>query len=758
MRIDRMGRMRRLSPAFVAIAVLTTAAALVNAACPCADSYRMAVAATEPTDPRVWTDKADYAPGETVRISGSGFAPTADLRLRVTRPDGSTVTGDGSFDPWPTAYDDVVADADGRIAYDYVLDGIEGEYLVDVLDGEGEVVAACAFTDGGAIIGVMLTYQNQIGAHLTVPPGASIAAVITVSTYDEEYDASLDWESTGWKIGNSWFTPSGALQLTCVDHDNHSGAGTYSEVFSMTAPSLAGTYDARFIVYHADMTGQPPVYRPCSIQFDSYVMSGAVEVECTPPSITPPASITQACDPGLCGAVVTWDDPAATGNPPPAVSCSPSSGSAFPAGATTVTYTAVNTCGTDTTDFTVVVNDVEAPQITCPADITQDNDPGVCQAAVSIPLPAVSDNCGIEGIVNDFNGTGNASDIYPVGTTAVLWTVTDIHGNSSTGTMNVTVNDTEAPPAEFLTTPPNSDSNATALFGWVGTDANGCTAGEKLEFSTRLDETDWSVWSSDSSAMVGPLGEGEHTFRVRGRDEAGNIGSTLSYTWFVDFTPPVVTLAVPADGAEYLFGSEVFAEWSVSDGGPGITASTTATRASGEAVDTTTAGSNPFFVEAIDSAGNVARIEVTYHAVYLVMGAGYSGSGACEDGDQTKSFLDACIADAGPLVGGAVPVAEYALGESIGVAVAVTDVNGDTIADALGTMTLVEIGFVGEEESYNIVGYFTLCYDPDSGIYTIDIDTVSENWRLGPGYYDIWLDFDDGTNIRQRIRIVEPIQ
>ena len=34
--------------------------------------------------PSIWTDKADYAPGETVRISGSGFVPGTRLTIKVT--------------------------------------------------------------------------------------------------------------------------------------------------------------------------------------------------------------------------------------------------------------------------------------------------------------------------------------------------------------------------------------------------------------------------------------------------------------------------------------------------------------------------------------------------------------------------------------------------------------------------------------------------------------------------------------------------
>ena len=51
----------------------------------------------------ITTDKNDYAPEETVTIAGVGFAGDCDVTVRVTRPDGSIVTGDGTFGPWPTA-------------------------------------------------------------------------------------------------------------------------------------------------------------------------------------------------------------------------------------------------------------------------------------------------------------------------------------------------------------------------------------------------------------------------------------------------------------------------------------------------------------------------------------------------------------------------------------------------------------------------------------------------------------------------------
>lgn len=80
----------------------------------------------------------------------------------------------------------------------------------------------------------------------------------------------------------------------------------------------------------------------------------------TPPVITCPSNITTtlaaSCPPALSG-VVTFPTPMATDNcGTPTVSCSPSSGSAFPVGTTTVTCTATDTAGnTASCSFTVKV-------------------------------------------------------------------------------------------------------------------------------------------------------------------------------------------------------------------------------------------------------------------------------------------------------------------------------------------------------------------------------------------------------------------
>ncbi len=76
------------------------------------------------------------------------------------------------------------------------------------------------------------------------------------------------------------------------------------------------------------------------------------------------------------------------------------------------------------------------PTITCPGDISVTSS---VPLFVSVPLPLTSDNCSVASVTNSFNGSGDASGTYPLGNTAVVWTVTDTCGNSAQCTMHVQV-------------------------------------------------------------------------------------------------------------------------------------------------------------------------------------------------------------------------------------------------------------------------------------------------------------------------------
>ena len=79
----------------------------------------------------VATDHGSYAPGSLVHITGTGYAPGCDAVVKVTRPDGLVVIGDGSGTP---GSDTVTTDPFGGFSYDYQLQSvpaIEGTYVVD---------------------------------------------------------------------------------------------------------------------------------------------------------------------------------------------------------------------------------------------------------------------------------------------------------------------------------------------------------------------------------------------------------------------------------------------------------------------------------------------------------------------------------------------------------------------------------------------------------------------------------------------------
>lgn len=99
--------------------------------------------------------------------------------------------------------------------------------------------------------------------------------------------------------------------------------------------------------------------------------------------------------------------------------------------------------------LSVSVDDNAAPVIVnCPADVNQTADTGMCGATVSVPAPVFgvdfTDDC-LATIENDYNNTSDASDTYPIGTTTVTWTATDVVGNTATCTQTITITDDEGP-------------------------------------------------------------------------------------------------------------------------------------------------------------------------------------------------------------------------------------------------------------------------------------------------------------------------
>ena len=153
-------------------------------------------------------------------------------------------------------------------------------------------------------------------------------------------------------------------------------------------------------------------------------------------------------------------------------------GVVFQPGATTITWSVTDSHGnTSTCSHLVTVTDVELPVITTCGPGT--NTTVVADAAVCTYTHAgaawdaiATDNCTVSSIVYTLGGATAGTGattldnvIFNLGTTTVLWTITDNSGNTATCTYDITVDDTQNP---IITCNQTTDLNLPA-------DGGGCT-------------------------------------------------------------------------------------------------------------------------------------------------------------------------------------------------------------------------------------------------------------------------------------------
>src|SRR3954451_18267593 len=181
--------------------------------------------------PMVWSDKADYAPGEQVTLNGAHWTPGDTVNI---------VVNDDEDNTWRRAVNVTVGD-DGTISDKFNLPSwFVANYSVNATDASSRT-ATWSFTDSRLITSATLNG----GTSVSVAAGASISASVAVTT--DNADGNQNWRSTGWRIDTS--TPGA---VTCVDHANHDGGGSYTESLTLAAPSTSGTYNAYFIAYSDD--------------------------------------------------------------------------------------------------------------------------------------------------------------------------------------------------------------------------------------------------------------------------------------------------------------------------------------------------------------------------------------------------------------------------------------------------------------------------------------------------------------------------
>jgi gliding motility-associated-like protein len=192
----------------------------------------------------------------------------------------------------------------------------------------------------------------------------------------------------------------------------------------------------------------------------------------------------------------------------------------FPIGTTTVIWTVTDGSGhTATATQLVTIVDNINPTITAPAAINSYIASGCSATGIVLGTPVTTDNCSVASVTN------NAPTSFPIGTTTVIWTVTDASGNTHTANQLVTVNDTLDP---VITSP--TSVTAYSNFGCqsVGVNLGTLTATDNCTIES----------ITNNAPLFFPLGNTNVIWTVI--DASGNSSTVTQLVTVVDTLKPTI--------------------------------------------------------------------------------------------------------------------------------------------------------------------------------------------------------------------------
>lgn len=432
-----------------------------------------------------------------------------------------------------------------------------------------------------------------------------------------EFTATDVFGNTAVCTFNIIIQPADPITITCPDNMVVStDAGLCEAIVNFDAPTSNDSCGIATIVQTGGLvSGDSFPEGETIISFEITDLAGNTEtcsftvtvVDEEAPEITCADNIVVNIPDGDCETIVTYDLPIATDNCnliSVDLTSGLASGESFPVGVNTVTYTATDAANNTTTcSFTVTVLEAVPPTITCPDDIVMNNDAGICGAIVNYTAPVGVDDCG--GAVTTLTSGLAPGSEFPVGTTVVTYTVTDISGNQTACSFSVTVNDTESP---VFDCPENITLNSAAEM---------CGAIYNFTLPTATDNCTNALTVTQTAGPItgSTLALGETTFEFTTQDDGGNT-ATCSYTvTVVDDTAPIFSNC-PSDSTLYLSPGSctIIANYEtpVASDNCSVTISKTSGPANGASLGI---GTYTYEITATDNAGNSSICAFTYTVV-----------------------------------------------------------------------------------------------------------------------------------------------
>ena len=408
-----------------------------------------------------------------------------------------------------------------------------------------------------------LTVPADIVAEATGPAGAAVAYTPSAS---DTVDGSVI-PSCAPSSGSTFALGTTPVSCSATDAAGNTSSGSFTvTVHDTTAPSIAGT--PTNVVQEATSASGAVVTYTAPGATD--IVDGTVSVSCSPisgstfpldatttvtctatdaagntatstftvkvedssaPTLSLPAPITAEAT-GPAGASVPFAPSASdTVDGAVAVSCVPASGSLFGFGTTTVACSTQDAHGNSTGgSFSVTVVDTTAPTLTLPANITAE---ATGPSGRVVTYTATASDI-VDGALTPTCAPASGST-FAIGTTTVTCSVTDSHGNTSTGTFTVTIRDTTRP---NVVVPASMSAMA------IG--ASGAPASYSVSANDIVDGTVPVVCSPASGSTFAP---GAHTVSCSATDSHGNTGTaqfsvTVSFNISGGLLPPVTPNAL----------------------------------------------------------------------------------------------------------------------------------------------------------------------------------------------------------------------